>query len=98
MSTKKKQAPMISGALSGSPDTMRLELLAAAGFSHEKQIELVRKTIEKTEEALDATKSVVVLAGNDVIEVTVPDGVARQKAREQVFDLVGIRAPRGLLA
>lgn len=85
---------MVSGSLAGSPDTLRLELLAAAGFSQEKQVDLIRKTIAKTEEALDATKSVVLAVGNDVIEVEVPDGVARQKARDQVFDLVGIRAPR----
>lgn len=74
-----------------SADSLRTELLDAAGFDKSKRIAVLRKVLESAEKDLDATKQTPIVDHGQITDIHVqPDHTARAKAREQLIDLIGV--------
>jgi hypothetical protein len=70
--------------------SLRQELLEAAGFDREYQIELMRQVVEGAQDALKATKETPGFNLGSLGDVhRQPDHSARAKARDQLVDLIG---------
>ena len=93
---RNRQAP----ALALDPHAMLERLWEEAGVTREERSELLRKAVDELTTDLTATKTIALTVydekGKRRTETeTVPDNVARAKARDQVFNILGVdRAPQ----
>ena len=81
----------------GNPDNFRLKLFEACGLTEERQASLMNGALAQLEKDLTATKTLAVVVGTDVRTLPVEDNIARGKARDQVFKLIGANAPNTAL-
>ncbi len=73
-----------------STASLRQELLEAAGFDLDAQIEIMREVVESAKDDLKATKETPGFFMGELKDVhRQPDHTARAKAREQLVDLIG---------
>lgn len=88
-----KKRPPAEASILPTPSVMREMLLADAGFGHPEQVALLRKVIEGAEQDLDAEKVTPIFwQGVLTGEHRQADYGARAKAREQIIDLLGVKA------
>jgi len=76
-----------------NPALVREVMLADAGLGSDEQVALLRKVIESAKEDLDAEKETPLVFMGELKGVhRTPDRSARAKAREQIIDLLGVKA------
>lgn len=88
-----KKRPPAEASILPAPSVMREMLLTDAGFGHPEQVALLRKVIEGAEHDLEAEKVTPILWQGELKgEHRQADYSARAKAREQIIDLLGVKA------